>query len=112
MELTFKLFVRGWKVVYANSMECYEESPEEWDVRARQIKRWATGHTQTMLRFFSPIIHSKQLSWKEKIDGALLLWIYLIPMLIVVGVFDGIALFFLGRMTLIEGLAFLIFVVA
>lgn len=111
-ELTFKLFVRGWKVVYANSMECYEESPEEWDVRARQIKRWATGHTQTMLRFFSPMMHSKQLTWKEKVDGALLLWIYLIPILIVIGVFDGLALFFLGRMTLVEGLAFFIFVVA
>jgi len=111
-ELTFKLFVSGWKVVYANSMECYEESPEEWDVRARQIKRWATGHTQTMIRFFGEMVRSKQLNWKEKVDGALLLWIYLIPMLVVLGVFDGLALFFLGRMTLVEGIAFFVFVVA
>ena len=111
-ELTFKLFVRGWKVVYANRMECYEESPEEWDVRARQIKRWATGHTQTMLKFMDPMLYSKQLNWKEKLDGALLLTIYLIPMLVVIGVLDGLALFFLGQMTLVEGLAFFIFVVA
>jgi len=27
-ELTFKLYQKGWKVVYANIAECYEESPD------------------------------------------------------------------------------------
>ncbi len=36
-ELTYRLYTHGWKVVYANSAECYEEAPETWEVRGRQI---------------------------------------------------------------------------
>jgi cellulose synthase/poly-beta-1,6-N-acetylglucosamine synthase-like glycosyltransferase len=40
-ELTYRLSINGWKVLYANRAECYEEAPEEWSVRARQIRRWS-----------------------------------------------------------------------
>ena len=30
-ELTFRLYTHGWKVIYANSAECYEESPRNLD---------------------------------------------------------------------------------
>lgn len=36
-DLTFRLLVQGWKVAYVNRAECYEEAPETWEVRSRQI---------------------------------------------------------------------------
>ncbi len=111
-DLTFNLFTRGWKVVYANRLECYEESPEDWNVRANQIRRWSIGHTQTMFKFMGKTLASRHLNWKEKLDGFLLLAIYLVPLMIIIGGLDSFALFFLGEMTLKEGLLFFFFVVA
>src|SRR5438270_7384821 len=45
-DLTFRLLLAGWKTVYENRAECYEEVPERWPVRVRQIMRWAKGHNQ------------------------------------------------------------------
>ncbi len=68
-ELTYRLFISGWKVVYANSAECYEESPETWEVRGRQIRRWARGHNQVLFRYFIPTLFSKHMRIREKVDG-------------------------------------------
>jgi len=111
-ELTFKLFIRGWKVAYANRVECYEEVPEDWNVRARQINRWARGHTQVMLNYLFSLLKSPHLSFIEKIDGALLLCIYSVPLIILIGLLDSIALFFLGEMQLIESLFIFLLVAA
>jgi len=43
-DLTYRLLLGGWKTVYQNRSECYEEVPETWPVRIRQIMRWAKGH--------------------------------------------------------------------
>lgn len=111
-ELTFKLLQKGWKVVYANRAECYEESPEDWTVRGKQIKRWARGHTQVFLRYCFPILRSKYLSFSEKFDGTLLLGIYLIPLILLLGILDALALFFLGEMNLFSSALVFIFVAA
>ncbi len=101
-ELTFLLLVNGWKVAYANRVECYEESPEKWSVRARQINRWARGHTQVLQKYLSPLLRSKHLSFKEKLDGTLLLFIYFVPVLMIFGIAVSLALFFLEEMNLIN----------
>jgi cellulose synthase/poly-beta-1,6-N-acetylglucosamine synthase-like glycosyltransferase len=111
-ELTIKLFIRGWKVVYANRVECYEEVPENWNVRARQINRWARGHTQVMLNYLFSLLKSPHLSFIEKIDGSLLLCIYVVPFIILTGLLDSIALFFLGEMQLIESMFIFLLVAA
>jgi cellulose synthase/poly-beta-1,6-N-acetylglucosamine synthase-like glycosyltransferase len=103
-ELTFKLYVNGWKVAYANRVECYEEVPERWATRARQIRRWARGHTQVMFRYFVPVIRSKFLTPREKIDGLLLLSIYAVPAMLLIGIADSLALFFLGEARLLSTL--------
>ena len=50
-DLTVRLVMNGWDVVYQNRSECYEEVPESWEVRIRQIKRWAKGHNQALARY-------------------------------------------------------------
>ena len=109
-ELTFRLLTHGWKVIYANRAECYEEAPETWDVRARQIRRWSRGHNQVMFRYLWPLIVSSHLSKKEKIDGLLLLFVYAVPLVLLLALGDSLALFFLGKMEIIAGVFAIIFI--
>jgi cellulose synthase/poly-beta-1,6-N-acetylglucosamine synthase-like glycosyltransferase len=75
-DLTFRAVLRGWRVAYVNRAECYEEVPESWQVRSRQIRRWATGHTECMHEFWRDLIRSKLLSPIEKLDGFMVLACY------------------------------------
>lgn len=109
-ELTFRLLTHGWKVIYANRAECYEEAPETWNVRARQIRRWSRGHNQVMFRYLWPLLNSSHLTKKEKIDGVLLLFVYSIPLILLLALCDSLTLFFLGEMQIIAGVAAIIFV--
>ena len=102
-DLTYKMYLAGWKVLYANSAECYEEAPEDWAVRAKQIRRWARGHNQVMLRQLIPLLISPKLSFREKLDGFLLLMIYAVPMFLLLGHIASYFLFFIGDMNILSG---------
>ncbi|MGN0380157.1 MAG: glycosyltransferase [Butyrivibrio sp.] len=103
-ELTYRLYTMGYVVLYDNSAECYEESPETWSVRGRQIRRWARGHNEVMFRYFGKTLVSKNLSVMQKIDGIFLLMVYMIPFLLFLALIDSIVLFFLGEMEIFSGL--------
>jgi cellulose synthase/poly-beta-1,6-N-acetylglucosamine synthase-like glycosyltransferase len=109
-ELTFRLYTHGWKVIYANSAECYEETPETWEVRGRQIRRWSRGHNNVMFRYLLPVLISKRMNWKEKLDGILLLLVYAVPFLLALGQLDAIALFFMHEMNILSGWWVLLFI--
>lgn len=109
-ELTFRMLINGWKVVYANRAECYEEAPETWEVRARQIRRWSRGHNQVFFRYVRPLIRSPHVSAKEKLDGLLLLGVYFVPVVVFLGICTSLALFFLGEMQILHGVVALLFV--
>ena len=109
-ELTYRLACQGWKIVYANSAECYEEAPETWDIRAKQIRRWARGHNEVMFRYVGRLLGSKYLRPAQKIDGFMLLTIYLMPVVLLFGLLDSLGLFFLGEMDIIDGWWVLLFI--
>lgn len=111
-DLTYRVFLMGYRVVYANRAECYEEVPEDWMVRARQVQRWAHGHTQCMYHYFWPLMRSRLLTRAEKLDGFLLLFIYTIPIILLLGILDSMALFFLGEMNIIDSVLVFICVAA
>lgn len=96
-DLTFKATLGGWKVHYANSCECYEEAPESWRVRARQIQRWSRGHNYILLKSFFSILKTPFLNFFQRVEALLLLMIYAIPAMIVIGFFIAIVFFFLGE---------------
>ncbi|MCK5582651.1 MAG: glycosyltransferase family 2 protein, partial [Elusimicrobiales bacterium] len=96
-ELTLKLFITGKKVVYANRLECYEEAPETFEVRGRQIKRWAQGHTQVLLRFIPLFLKSKNITFLTKLDGVFLLSIYCLPPLFLGAISALLILFLAGQ---------------
>ncbi|SFB24993.1 Glycosyltransferase, catalytic subunit of cellulose synthase and poly-beta-1,6-N-acetylglucosamine synthase [Collimonas sp. OK607] len=84
-DVTFRLLQNGWKTVYQNRSECYEEVPEVWPVRIRQISRWSRGHNQVMGCNLTGLLKNNRISLRERIDGALLLCVFIMPPLLLVG---------------------------
>lgn len=109
-ELTMRLYTSGYRVVYDNSAECYEEVPETWSVRGKQIRRWSRGHNAVMFRYFGKTILSEYLNIWQKIDGCLFLGCYLVPFLFMLGMCASLALFFLNEMNIVNSWIMLIFV--
>jgi len=96
-DLTYRLLLHGFKTVYENRCECYEEVPEIWQERNRQIMRWSKGHNQVAIRYVFPTIFSKRVRLLERIDAVLLLGVYLIAPLLLVGFLSAITLYMLGE---------------
>jgi cellulose synthase/poly-beta-1,6-N-acetylglucosamine synthase-like glycosyltransferase len=95
-DLTYRLLLAGWKTVYENRAECYEEVPERWPVRVRQIMRWAKGHNQAMTSYMAGTAKDSALSWFERIDGVLLLGVYLMGPVLLLGWLLAVVLFYNG----------------
>lgn len=93
-DLTYRLLLGGWSTVYHNRAECYEEVPQSWGVRVRQIKRWAKGHNQALVRHSLALLRMKKLPLAERIDGLLLLGVYLMSPLLILGWLLSLLLYF------------------
>ena len=100
-DITFRLLIAGWKTIYNNRAECYEEVPEEWPVRLRQIKRWAKGHNQVLNRYGWKLLASKNTSLRERIDGAMLLLVFVMPPLLLLGWVVALTLYYLNAGTMV-----------
>ncbi|MCP4546865.1 MAG: glycosyltransferase family 2 protein [bacterium] len=95
-DATYRLLLGGWKVAYQNRSECYEQVPDNWPTRIRQISRWAQGHNQTMLRYSGALLRSRHTSFFEKLDGLLLLGVYMMSPVMLLGWILAITLWFMG----------------
>jgi cellulose synthase/poly-beta-1,6-N-acetylglucosamine synthase-like glycosyltransferase len=111
-DLTVRLFIEGWRVLYANRAECYEEVPENWNARFTQLRRWARGHNRAFFAHIVPLLASRKLSLVQKVDGALLLFIYTVPPILLSGIAVNALLFYMGSIPVIPGILFAFFVVA
>jgi cellulose synthase/poly-beta-1,6-N-acetylglucosamine synthase-like glycosyltransferase len=78
-DLTYRLFIAGFRVEYVVDATCYEESPEDWSVRFRQVRRWAYGHNECMFRYFIPVLRATGRPFWARIDAAIVLLLFLIP---------------------------------
>ena len=67
-----------------------------WDGRFRQLRRWARGHTQVLVRRLLPVLRSRYLTLPQKLDSALVLGIYLVPPLLLSGLVANLILFLSG----------------
>lgn len=84
-DLTFRLLSNGWKVSYVNAAECYEEVPETWQVRVKQLMRWAKGHNQVMFTFIRSTLTNPHLTFRQRLDGAMLLGCYAVAPITLLG---------------------------
>lgn len=96
-DITVRLVIAGWEVVYQNRSECYEEVPETWESRVRQIKRWATGHNQALASHVGALLANRMhLPRWQVMDGVLLLGIFVVPLVLLLGWTCTIILFYAG----------------
>jgi cellulose synthase/poly-beta-1,6-N-acetylglucosamine synthase-like glycosyltransferase len=96
-DITFRLVLAGWEVVYQNRSECYEEVPENWPSRIAQIKRWARGHNQSLVRYWWPLLkRPPHVRRRTVVDGLLLLGVFAVGPILLVGWGLAMALYYLG----------------
>jgi cellulose synthase/poly-beta-1,6-N-acetylglucosamine synthase-like glycosyltransferase len=96
-DLTYRLLLAGWKTVYQNRSECYEEVPETWQVRIKQIMRWAKGHNQVLAAYGLELLFGKhRATLRERLDGFLLLGVYAMAPLTLTGWLLALGLFYEG----------------
>lgn len=100
-DITFRLLINGWKTVYNNRAECYEEVPEEWAVRMRQVRRWAKGHNQVLFRYWRQLLTSPYVTLRERIDGLMLLQVFLMPPVLLLGWSLALVLYYLNAGSLV-----------
>ncbi len=103
-DITFRLMFNGWKTVYTNRSECYEEVPEDWKVRIKQVSRWAKGHNQVMARYWWQFATSSYLTTGQRVDGLLLLFVFVIPLIMLLGWGLALGLYFLNAGSLLSQL--------
>ncbi|MDO9403220.1 MAG: glycosyltransferase [Polaromonas sp.] len=103
-DITYRLMFNGWKTVYNNRSECYEEVPEDWAVRVKQVCRWAKGHNQVMARYWWKFATSRFLTPGQRIDGLLLLFVFMIPLVMLVGWGLALGLYFMNAGSLLSQL--------
>ncbi|GAB2479313.1 MAG: glycosyltransferase family 2 protein [Comamonas sp.] len=84
-DLTYRLLLQGWQMAYLGYAECYEEVPESWAVRFRQIGRWAKGHNQVLTKLGHRMVTRPGLRWTARIDGIALLGVFLMSPLLLLG---------------------------
>lgn len=89
-DLTFRLMLGGWKVRYLNEASCYEEVPEDWTTRYRQVRRWSYGHNDCMLSYLPAIFGSRKLALRQKADAAMILLFYFFPALALLSMFMSV----------------------
>ena len=88
-DLTFQVYLAGYKIRYVGDAECYEEAVDNWKAYWRQRHRWAKGHMQVCFKHAFQVLTSKKLSLKVKVDGLLLLHIYFMPLITLLSFFTG-----------------------
>ena len=93
-DLTFRVYLAGYKVRYVCVAECYEEAVDSWRAYWTQRYRWARGHMQCCFRHWWKVLKSKKLSLREKFDGLLLLNIYFMPLIVLLSIIIGVVLIF------------------
>jgi len=94
-DLTFRVYLAGFKVAYVGNAECYEEAVDSWKAYWTQRYRWAKGHMQCCFRHFGSVLKSNNLKLGEKIDGLLLLNVYFMPLIALLSFIVGFVLIFL-----------------
>jgi cellulose synthase/poly-beta-1,6-N-acetylglucosamine synthase-like glycosyltransferase len=69
LDLTDRLWLDGWRSVYAGDVINYGEVPFSYDHYRRQQERWTAGSARACREFFWPILTSSKLRWIDKLSA-------------------------------------------
>ena len=95
-DLTFRVYLSGYKIRYSNEAECYEEAVESWRAYWKQRYRWARGHMQCAFKHLFQVLKSENLRFRERVDALFLLNVYFMPVFVLFSWIISIPLFLLG----------------
>ena len=95
-DLTFRIYLADYRISYKIDAECYEEAVDNWKAYRRQRCQWAKGHMKCFFKHSWNVLKSKNLNFKEKIDGLLLLNVYFMPIIALFSLLIGFYLIFSG----------------
>jgi len=84
-ELTLRLYIDGYKVLYTPYIQVPAECPSTIPRLVRQRMRWAEGHTHNAKKYFWRVLRSERLSLREKVEFLYYSPYYLQSLLLVVG---------------------------
>ncbi len=66
LDLTDRLWLKGWKGLYLGDVVNLGEVPFTYDHFRRQQERWAAGSVRALKEYFRPILASKEIGWSAK----------------------------------------------
>lgn len=101
-DLTFRVYLAGYRIAYVGTAECYEEAVDNWHAYWIQRYRWARGHMQCCFKHSLKVLRSPNLKVTEKFDGLLLLNVYFMPLIVLVSLIVGVPLIFLATSQLAD----------
>jgi 1,2-diacylglycerol 3-beta-glucosyltransferase len=84
-DLTLRVLLMGHRVRYDPTAVDFEEAVLSSQRFWKQRHRWALGHQKCLRDFWRPVLRSRHLSWTEKVETMMFLWVYHIPVLCGVG---------------------------
>lgn len=84
-ELTLRLYMEGYKVLYTPLVEAPAECPSTLHALARQRTRWSEGHTFNVKKYFWRVLRSPKLSRREKLEFLYYTPYYLQSLFFIVG---------------------------
>ena len=68
-ELTLKLYLHGYKVLYTPFIQAPSECVSTFSRLVKQRMRWAVGHTYNVRKYFMRVLTSPKISWREKLES-------------------------------------------
>lgn len=86
-ELTLRLYLEGYKVVYTPLIQAPGEIPSTFERLVKQRQRWAESHTYNVKKFFWKILLSPKLNAREKLEFMYYAPYYLQSIFLLVGTF-------------------------
>jgi exosortase/archaeosortase family protein len=84
-ELTLRLYEKGYKVLYTPLVLAPGECPSTLGKLVKQRMRWAEGHTYNVKKHFFPVLLSKNLRLREKLEFLYFAPYYLQSAFLIVG---------------------------
>ncbi len=95
-DLTFRVYLAGYRISYVDDAECYEEAVESWHGYWKQRYRWSRGHMQVAFKHMLKVLRSTDLRLEEKVDAFFLLNVYFMPVLVLFSCILSILLCFMN----------------
>jgi hypothetical protein len=84
-ELTVRLYLAGYKVIYTPLIQAPAEIPTTIMRLVRQRMRWAEGHTFVVKKYFWRVLRSPMLTWREKLEFLYFALYYLQSLFFIIG---------------------------